>query len=150
MNDLEIRTSVPNAGLNIAEKLRMLLEITRTISRSLDLDELLNLVMDTLSSLIHYDAAGIYLIEEGDEENPYIFKARAIRGYDISFELVEPRLKLGEGFIGRVAESGKPIISADVSKDARYFHARERTTSEMVAPIISNDKVIGVFDLESD
>jgi len=144
------QSSMPTPGLDTVDKLRMLLEITRTISRSLDLDELLNLVMDTLSSLIHYDAAGIYLIEEGDEENPYIFKARAIRGYDISFELVEPRLKLGEGFIGRVAESGKPIISADVSKDARYFRARERTRSEMVAPIISNDKVIGVFDLESD
>jgi sigma-B regulation protein RsbU (phosphoserine phosphatase) len=144
------QSSFPNPGLETVDKLRMLLEITRTISRSLDLDELLNKVMDTLGSLIHYDAAGIYLMEEGDEESPYIFKARAIRGYDISFELIEPRLKLGEGFIGRVAESGKPLISPDVSKDPRYFRARERTRSEMVAPIVSNDKVIGVFDLESD
>ena len=144
------QSSSPTPGLETVDKLRMLLEITRTISRSLDLDELLNLVMDTLGSLIHYDAAGIYLIETGDDGNPYVFKARAIRGYDISFELIEPRLKLGEGFIGRVAESGKPLISPDVSKDPRYFRARERTRSEMVAPIISNDKVIGVFDLESD
>jgi len=150
MADSTNRSSMPTPGLETVDKLRMLLDITRTISRSLDLDELLNVVMDTLGSLIHYDAAGIYLMDTGDEENPYIFKARAIRGYDISFELVEPRLKLGEGFIGRVAESGKPIISADVSRDPRYFRARERTTSEMVAPIISNDKVIGVFDLESD
>jgi GAF domain-containing protein len=42
----------------------MLLDITKTISRSLDLDELLNLVMDTLGSLLPYDAAGIYLIEQ--------------------------------------------------------------------------------------
>src|SRR6476660_8010172 len=139
------QSSMPTPGLDTVDKLRMLLEITRTISRSLDLDELLNLVMDTLSSLIQYDAAVIYLVETGDDENPYIVRARAIRGYNISFELVEPRLKLGEGFIGRVAESGKPIISADVSTDPRYFRARERTRSEMVAPIISNDKVIGVF-----
>ena len=115
------QSSMPTPGLETVDKLRMLLEITRTISRSLDLDELLNLVMDTLGSLIHYDAAGIYLIDAGDNENPYVFKARAIRGYDISFELVEPRLKFGEGFIGRVAESGKPIISADVSKDPTIF-----------------------------
>src|SRR4029450_2391379 len=31
-----------------------------------------------------------------------------------------------------------------------YVKARDRTRSEMVAPIISNDEVIGVFDLESD
>src|SRR4051795_4102811 len=92
------------AGLSTIDKLRMLLDITKTISRSLDLDEVLNLVMDTLGSLIPYDAAGIYLIELGTGEDPYIFKSKSIRGYEISFALVEPRLKIGEGFIGRVAE----------------------------------------------
>lgn len=150
MADIDNRSSNPDPQLKTVDKLRMLLDITKTISRSLDVEELLNLVMDTLGSLIHYDAAGIYLIGAGDDDSPYVFKARAIRGYDISFELVEPRIKLGEGFIGRVAETGKPIISPDVSKDPRYFTARRRTRSEMVAPIISNNEVIGVFDLESD
>ena len=141
----------PDPSLSTVDKLRLLLDITKTISRSLDLDELLNLVMDTLGSLLPYDAAGIYLMETGaDNDSPYIFKSKAIRGYEISFELIEPRLKLGEGFLGRVAESGKAIISPDVSKDPRYFAARSRTRSEMMAPIISNDKVIGVFALESD
>ena len=140
-----------NEKLSTVDKLRLLLDITKTISRSLDLDEVLNLVMDTLGSLIPYDAAGIYLIEFGTEsQSPYIFKSKVIRGYQISFELIEPRLKIGEGFLGTVAQTGKPIISHDVSKDKRYFPARDLTKSEMIAPIISNDKVIGVFDLESD
>src|SRR5689334_23838341 len=93
------------AGLSTIDKLRMLLDITKTISRSLDLDEVLNLVMDTLGSLIPYDAAGIYLIEfSPEDESPYIFKSRVIRGYKISFELIEPRLKMGEGFLGTVAQ----------------------------------------------
>ena len=142
--------STSHTDLSTVDKLRMLLDITKTISRSLDLDELLNLVMDTLGSLLPYDAAGIYLMDHGTGDSPYIFKSKAIRGYEISFELIEPRLKIGEGFIGRVAESGKALISPDVSKDSRYFAARGRTRSEMVAPIISNDQVIGVFDLESD
>ncbi len=137
--------------LSTVDKLRLLLDITKTISRSLDLDEVLNLVMDTLGSLIPYDAAGIYLIEFGAEDkSPYIFKSKVIRGYQISFDLIEPRLKLGEGFLGTVAQTGKAIISHDVSKDERYFAARELTRSELVAPIVSNDHVIGVFDLESD
>ena len=141
----------PDSSLSVADKLRMLLEITKTISRSLDLEEVLGLVMDTLGSLLPYDAAGIYLIEPGtSEDRPYAFKSKVIRGYDISFELVEPRLKLGEGLLGRVAQTGKPIISDDVRNDPRYFEARKRTRSEMVAPIISNDLVIGAFDLESD
>jgi sigma-B regulation protein RsbU (phosphoserine phosphatase) len=142
-------------GLTTIDKLRMLLDITKKISRSLDLQEVLNLVMDTLDSLIPYDAAGIFvmqcvdkaLVAEGEE--PCTFKSEAVRGYDID-ELSDLHLKLGEGFIGSVAVSGEPVISHDVRKDPVYVNARDRTRSEMVAPIISNDEVIGVFDLESD
>lgn len=137
--------------LDTEAKLRLLLDITKTISQTLDLDEVLNLVMDTLGSLVPYDAAGIYLIDRGnDPNNPYVFRSKVIRGYQISFELIEPRLKMGEGFLGTVAQSGRPIISGNVTEDPRYFAARELTRSEMLAPIISNDRVIGVFDLESD
>jgi sigma-B regulation protein RsbU (phosphoserine phosphatase) len=133
--------------LSTTDKLRMLLDITKKISRSLDLQEVLNLVMDTLDSLIPYDAAGIFVLQcRGDECE---FKAEAVRGYDID-ELSDLHLKLGEGFIGSVALSANPIISADVRKDPVYINARDKTRSEMVAPIISNDEVIGVFDLESD
>ncbi len=146
------KPSAPNPDLTVIDKLRLLLDITKTISRTLDLDEVLTLVMDTLGSLIPYDAAGIYLIEAAIEngEKQYSFKSKAIRGYRINFEIAEPRLKLGEGFIGYAARTGKPLISSDVSQDTRYVQAREHTQSEMVAPIIANENVIGVFDLESD
>jgi phosphoserine phosphatase RsbU/P len=142
-------------GLTTIDKLRLLLDITKKISRSLDLQEVLNLVMDTLYSVIPYDAAGIFLIEcvekellpEGEE--PCQFKAEAVRGYDVQ-ELYDLHLKLGEGFLGAVALSGTPIISGDVRSDPVYVNARDETRSEMVAPIISNDEVIGCFDLESD
>jgi len=142
-------------GLSTVDKLRMLLDITKKISRSLDLQEVLNLVMDTLDSLIPYDAAGIFLLTCMDQaavdqgEEPCVFHAEAIRGYDIN-ELTELHLKLGEGIIGHVALTAEPIISPDVRKDPFYINARVETRSEMVAPIISNDEVIGVFDLESD
>src|SRR3989441_6793325 len=146
-----------SAGLSVVDKLRMLLDITKTISRSLDLDEVLNLVMDTLDSLIPYDAAGIYLVKcsrpmaelEGGPDETCFFHTEAVRGYDIA-DLQELRLKMGEGLIGHVALSGKPYISPDVRNEPRYINARARTRSEMIAPIISNNEVIGVFDLESD
>jgi sigma-B regulation protein RsbU (phosphoserine phosphatase) len=144
-------------GLSTIDKLRMLLDITKTISRSLDLDEVLNLVMDTLDSLIPYDAAGIYLVKcsrplaewEGQPDETCVFHTQAVRGYEID-DLQELHLKMGEGLIGHVAVTGKPYVSHDVRRDPRYINARQRTNSEMVAPIISNNEVIGVFDLESD
>lgn len=145
------------AGLSTIDKLRMLLDITQTISRSLDLDEVLNLVMDTLDSLIPYDAAGIYLVKcskpladwEGASDETCVFHTQAVRGYDID-DLQELHLKMGEGLIGHVAVTGKPYVADDVRNNPRYINARPRTKSEMVAPIISNHEVIGVFDLESD
>src|SRR2546422_6297531 len=109
---------LPLPGLTTTDKLRMLLDITKKISRSLDLQEVLNLVMDTLDSLIPYDAAGIFVLECVDKElfpageEPCVFKSEAVRGYDID-ELSDLHLKLGEGFIGSVAVSGEPIISDD-------------------------------------
>src|ERR1043165_5952814 len=141
-------------GLTVADKMRLLLEITRKISRSLNLEEVLAQVMDTLDSLLPYHAAGIYIIRrdphttEGGTSS-LIFHAEAVRGYDLE-ELMELRLKLGEGLIGYVAQTGEAIIVPDVRTDARYVNARHETRSELVAPIISNDEVIGVFDLESD
>src|SRR5918912_2166458 len=116
-------------GLSTIDKLRMLLDITKRISRSLDLQEVLNLVMDTLDSVIPYDAAGIFVLQCVDPETvprgeePCTFKAEAVRGYDID-ELSDLHLKLGEGFIGHVALSGTPIISPDVRNDAIYVNAR--------------------------
>jgi sigma-B regulation protein RsbU (phosphoserine phosphatase) len=146
----------PTAELTVTDKLRLLLDITKKISRSLDLQEVLNLVMETLGSLIPYDAAGIYVVKcakvgrDGVEPaQPCVFRTEAVRGYDID-DLRELKLKMGEGIIGHVAVSGEPVISPDVRTDPRYVNARAETRSEMVAPVISNDEVIGVFDLESD
>ena len=108
MSDPIPATTTPAIGLTTIDKLRMLLDITKMISRSLDLQEILNQVMDTLDSIVPYDAAGIFVVDCGrrvfdsDTDEPCVFQAEAVRGYDIS-ELTELHLKLGEGLIGHVA-----------------------------------------------
>src|ERR1051325_824216 len=105
----------PSHGLTTIDKLRMLLDITSKISRSLDLQEVLNLVMDTLDSLIPYDAAGIFVLQcVGDEL--CTIKAKAARAYAMA-DRSELPWNLGKGFIGGGAVSGKPIISHDVRED---------------------------------
>src|SRR5688572_33392667 len=93
-------TQTPATGLSVVDKLRMLLDITKTISRSLDLQEVVNLVMDTLDSLIPYDAAGIYLVKcsrpfaewEGGPDETCVFHTEAVRGYDIAEDRKSTRL----------------------------------------------------------
>lgn len=83
-------------------------------------------------------------------EHPHVFHSKALRGYDVTPLLTDIHLKSCEGLIGYVVETSQPVISPDVRQDSRYIRLREETRSEMVAPIISNMEVIGVFDLESN
>lgn len=142
------KTSVPDPKLTVVDKLRMLLNITQKISRSLNLNEVLEMVMDTLGSLVPFDAAAIYLIDENEDETKY-FHTENLRGYELD-DLKNPNLRFGEGIISHVVQTGKPVIANDVTQNPHYYMARRRTKSEMVAPIISNDEVIGVVNLEND
>ncbi len=143
-------------GLTLADKLRLLLEITCKISRSLDLEEVLAQVMDTLDSLLPYHAAGIYIIRrdphlsEGGTTS-LVFHAEAVRGYDIE-ELMELRLKLGEGLIGWVAQTGEAVVVSDVSADPRYVNARGLGLAVVELPSDVNDffRRLPVAGLELD
>ena len=122
-----------------------LYEIGKKISSSLDLNEVLDSIIDSLRKVVDYDAAGIYLIDPVDQH----IKRETTRGYPPAME-AKVRLKVGEGVMGWVAKTGKGEIVPDVSQDSRYVMAKEDTKSEIAAPLISEGKVIGVFNLESE
>jgi sigma-B regulation protein RsbU (phosphoserine phosphatase) len=135
--------------------LEPLLEIAAKISRSRDLHELLVAVMDVLPGLVRCDAAAIYLLGRpellgGDRvDAPHLLRAQIARGYGPE-PRTEIRLRGREGLVSAVIASGQPLICNDVTLDPRYVRLREPTRSEIIAPVISEDEVVGVFDLESD
>ena len=61
----------------------------------------------------------------------------------------KPRIKLSEGLCGAAVRSKEPVLVGDVTKDARYVDLIPDTRSELVVPLISKDRAIGVFDLQS-
>jgi sigma-B regulation protein RsbU (phosphoserine phosphatase) len=136
------------AVFSVEERFRLLLEISEKISGTLDLDELLGHLVDTLRSVVGYDAAGIYVIKR-DGDQPVI-ESMVTRGYDSPDAQHDLLLKFGEGLVGYVISTGKSVIIPDVKADPRYVEARRRTRSEMTAPITLNERVIGAFNLESD
>jgi sigma-B regulation protein RsbU (phosphoserine phosphatase) len=122
-----------------------LLEVEKSLSSTLNLNELLELILDALSKVVQYDAAAIFLIDKKKQEIEYI----KVRGFDPA---VEPdlHLKIGEGLAGWAAKMQKSLIVQNVEEDPRYIQARVGTKSEMVVPIISQNRIIGVFNLEND
>lgn len=129
-------------------KLRLMMELTRKISSSLDLDDILNQIIDTVRSFIDYDAAGIYIIERKDKHKHVV--AHTGRGYDKDHGESCVYMKVGDGIVGWVVKTGNAIIVPNVNTDPRYIPGRANTKSEMVVPIRANGKIIGAFNLESD
>lgn len=123
---------------------RILLEASQMLMSSLDLDEILEAIMDSLQRAVPYNAAGIFLLGGGGRIERIID-----RGYDHQ-HMDRLDLKASSGLVGWVASSGKPLIIDDVTQDARYQNARESTRSEMVVPIYAGDRLIGAFNLERD
>jgi sigma-B regulation protein RsbU (phosphoserine phosphatase) len=123
----------------------LLYEVGKKLSGSLELDELLQVIMHSLKRVVDYDAGGVFLLNPKENE----VDSRYAEGYDFA---VDPhlQLKVGQGLIGHVARDGQPVIVPDVSKDARYHNSRPETHSEIVVPMMLDDRIIGVLNLESD
>jgi len=122
-----------------------LFQVGLVLSRTVRLDDIIEILLDELQRVVPYDAAALYLkdLESGD------LTWFQQRGYPDDTER-EIQFKLGQGAVGVVAASGEPWIIPDISKEARYVLARKETCSEMVVPIVSESHVIGVLNLESD
>ena len=136
-------------------KYELLLQISQKVRNTLDLDEILDLLLDTLQTTIDYDAAGIFILNIGKiipQKLPthVLIAGIARRGFDPHPEESDRMLMLGEGITGFVIRTGKEAIVPDVSKDDRYIIGRGSTQSELAVPIILDGQPIGGFNVESD
>lgn len=59
------------------------------------------------------------------------------------------RIKIGEGVCGKAVEEKKVQRVADVNEFPGHIACDTASQSELVVPIIKNDKVYGVLDLDS-
>ena len=114
--------------------IKTLIEAVRRVSSSLDLDEVLNTIFDSIKELIDYSAAVIYVIDARSGEVDE-FKTRGYLPESIS----EDFLATGGGIIGWVIRNRAGEIVDDVKSDTRYVRVRAETRSEVAAPIIRND-----------
>lgn len=124
---------------------KTLFEVSKQLMSPLSLDGLLHNILLALQKVVDYEAGGIYLIDDASGEVESITSL----GYEKVLE-ADLRLKIGEGIVGTVARTGVPEIIPDIFKDSRYIDARPATRSEIVVPVISDTKMIGVLNLESD
>lgn len=134
--------------MSVNEKtIETLIAAVRKASSSLDLDEVLETIFDSIKELIDYSAAVVGLIDS----KTGAVQALKARGYPPEETMGEEFLEPGRGIIGWVIAHKTGQIVDDVKKDSRYVRSRPETGSEMAAPIIRVDgEVIGAINLEAD
>lgn len=130
-----------------AVQARLINEVAQRVSSELELDELFSAIVTAIS-----DAFGYYsvILAPVDEDAGYLTIGAIAGGFAEIFPK-DRKVALGEGMTGYAAATGKTQISGDVSQDPHFLRITdEATRSELVVPIKSGEKVIGVLDLQSE
>lgn len=122
------------------ERLTALNRVAATLSQSLELSQMLDRTAETVTHLLHSDGTWIYLLETGED----LLTLSAHRGLSETL----PSVKVGYGFSGRVAETGRVSIVHAPEKDA--FARRSGKTqmeSLLIVPIQCKGQLIGTLGI---
>jgi sigma-B regulation protein RsbU (phosphoserine phosphatase) len=123
--------------------LRTLSQLSQEFSSILDLDELLGKIAASVRTLIDYDAFSILLV---DAENRVLRHRFSVR-YDQRVDL--DNIPLGKGITGAAAESRQAVRVVNTQQDARYIATDPGSFSEIAVPLVLQDRVVGVLNVES-
>ena len=127
------------------KKMALVQDVGRALSSALELDQLLAVIMEKITQLMDADRSTLYLLSEDRDE----LWSKVVQGG----EVVEIRLKVGEGIAGWVASSGELVNIPDAYVDTRFQPAVDlrsgyRTRSILCAPMRdSQGEIVGVLQV---
>lgn len=125
--------------------LRALVDASKILNSTLDLDRLLELILEVATRQMEADRGTVYLLDKKAGE----LRARIAQGMETQIL----RVKVGQGISGMVAATGDTVRIPDAYKDPRFaqsFDAKSgyRTRSMLCMPIRNKTgEIIGVIQL---
>ncbi|HYL85239.1 MAG TPA: GAF domain-containing SpoIIE family protein phosphatase [Candidatus Angelobacter sp.] len=129
-----------------AKTLTLLYEMSRELTAILDRQELLRRVAEHVKKIVNYHVFSVML---WNEQTQLLESAFTLR-YEDSIP-ARLRLPLHQGITGTAAGERRVLRINDVTEDPRYIQCETGvdTRSEIVIPLLMQDRLIGVLDLES-
>lgn len=129
------------------EELSTLYEIGRELSSSLDLDDLLQKIVDSVVRLTGAQVCSLMLLDEDKQT----LSIRVAKGLSPQIQK-RTRARVGEGIAGWVAQHGTPLLVEDIEKHPlfrRKNRSRYRTKSLLSVPLAIKGEVIGVLNVNN-
>jgi phosphoserine phosphatase RsbU/P len=126
-----------------ARTLLLLNEIARELTSILNLDELLKRVAELLNRLIDYQMFSILLLDQRGEKLQHRFAQRFEERLHLKHDI-----PLGRGVVGYAAQVKEAVLVPDVATSPIYIVGNPETRSELAVPLIYQERLIGVLDLE--
>ncbi len=128
------------------KRLEVINAVCAVISQSLELQDVLDKAADKVREVMDLDVALVFLLDEETEE----LELKAYRGVSEEFTAGLIGLKVGEGFNGRVAETGEPLLVDDASRDPRLTRevvSQEGIQAAVIVPLKAKGKVVGTLSV---
>lgn len=127
------------------ERYHRLIEISRDLASTLDLDPLLNRIIEAAKDISNAEAASILLYDDAGKQ---LYFQAATNMDPLMRGLVVPM----DSIAGWIVTNRQPVRISDVNKDERYFKKIAKTVSFatqsiMGVPLITKDKVVGVLEV---
>jgi len=126
-------------------RLEKLVEASKILNSTLDLNQLLNVILDTSLSSVNGDRGTLYLIDEKKNE----LWSKVLDGS----RNVTITLPVGKGIAGFVAQTGDTVNISDAQSDPRFNPEVDRRTGYVTRTILcmplrnKQGKILGVFQL---
>jgi sigma-B regulation protein RsbU (phosphoserine phosphatase) len=131
-----------------ANTLALLYEVSREITSILDRQELLRQIAQRVKKLVNYH---VFTVMLWNEKTQHLESAFVMRYGDSIPSRV--RVPLHQGLTGAAASARRSVRVTDTLADPRFLACEVDTgvavRSELVVPLLMQDRLIGVLDLES-
>lgn len=132
-----------------SRRLSTLLEVSQALSGTLNLRSALHRVLEVLAKHHGYVRSMVTLLRENGE-----LHVEASDGLDAPAHSV--RYRVGEGIIGRVVESGRPIVVPRVSREPDFLNRASKRSelgkeelSFIGVPILLNRRAVGALGVDN-
>jgi len=140
--DITIRKIAEATSREHTDQIETLLEISTKLGQSLNLAELLQGVLESITEAIQVGAAGIHLLDK--QTNELVLEAHY--GFSTNFVHRMARMKLGKGFAGRAALTGKAVILSDTSAGMKSDPLQKMGLRSLYSvPIMAREKILGTI-----